>query len=200
MSVRTTRAQSRGFSTRAILLSLTGAAVLIGIVVAIAMANRVPQIDTTAPALSLLSAGAAAPPFSVASTQGPVSLDSTSKPIFLEVFATWCPHCQRETGVINRLYDRFGHQVQFVAVSGSPYGADRASPETLSDVLGFANYFHVRYPIAYDASLDVMKSYLQGGYPTVAIIGSDKKIAYIASGEISAPTLQAQITKVLKAK
>ena len=118
------------------------------------------------------------------------------KPVFLEVFATWCPHCQRETAVINALYHRYAGKLDFVAVSGSPYANDRLSPESLSDVLGFAHYFKVQYPIAYDASLDVAKSYLQGGYPTIALITGDKRIAYVGSGEIDKRKLVSEILRV----
>ena len=39
-----------------------------------------------------------APQFEVATTAGYFDLSKTRKPVFLEIFATWCPHCQREAG------------------------------------------------------------------------------------------------------
>ena len=197
MPARTARAQSRALPIRRVLLWSTVAIVIVAAIVTIGLANRLPRIDTQAPPVTVLSAGQAAPAFSAATTQGVFSLDNAKKPVFLEVFATWCPHCQRETSVINRLYDRYKAGVDFVAVSGSPYAYDRVSPESEADVLGFAQYFKVRYPIAFDGSLAVESAYLQGGYPTIAIIGSDKRISYIGSGEIAAHTLAAEIQRVL---
>ena len=37
----------------------------------------------------------------VSSNAGPFDLASVSTPVLLEVFATWCPHCQREVPVVN---------------------------------------------------------------------------------------------------
>ena len=199
MSARTVRAKTRTTSIARILIWATFATLAAGVVVAIALSNRsVKPIDTEAPPFNPLAAGNAAPPFSVATTRGPFTLADAKKPVFLEVFATWCPHCQRETAVINRLYDRYKQQLDFVAVSGNQYANDRVSPESLADVLGFAQFFNVRYPIAYDGSLGVAKSYLQGGYPTIAIIGADKRISYIGSGEVGEGALAFQIRRALQ--
>jgi thiol-disulfide isomerase/thioredoxin len=199
MSARTARTPVRTFSIKRFLLWSTIAAVVTSVLVAVGIANRsVPPAVTDAPPFNVLSVGDPAPPISVATTQGPFTLATTSGPVFLEVFATWCPHCQRETAVINQLYDRYKGRVDFVAVSGSPYAHDRVSAQSLADVLGFAQFFNVRYPVAYDESLAVAKSYLQGGYPTIAIIGTNKRIAYIGSGEIARKTLDLEIRRQLK--
>lgn len=198
MSARTLRAKTRAVPIQRIVLWTTVAVLGVGILAAIALANRtVEPVDTKAPPYNALTVGAAAPPFSVATTQGPFTLADAKKPVFLEVFATWCPHCQRETAVINSLYDRYKQSLDFVAVSGNEYAHDRVSPETQADVLGFAQYFNVRYPIAYDGSLGVAKSYLQGGYPTIVVITANKRLAYVASGEISEQKLVSEIRRVL---
>ncbi len=201
MTARSSHVAHRPFGVRRALLWISVALAGIGILVAIAVANRTLAPATTdAPPVNLLAKGDAAPPFAVATTQGPFTLAAQSKPVLVEVFATWCPHCQHEVATLNRLYDRYGDRVAFVAISGSPYGYDRASPESLDDVLGFARFFHVRYPVAYDPTLGVAKNYLQGGYPTVAIVTRDKRIAYAGSGEIAPATLEAELRAVLAAR
>jgi thiol-disulfide isomerase/thioredoxin len=180
-----------------IALWVTIAIIAIGIVVAIAISNRVvPQSASEAIPYSSLAAGDPAPEFSAETTQGPFALSGAGRPVFLEVFATWCPHCQRETAVLNRLYEKYKDRLDFVAVTGSPYGSDRTSPESQADVLAFARYFNVRYPVAFDASLDVAKSYLQGGYPTIVMIGTDKRVKFIGSGELSESVLESQIRRL----
>jgi thiol-disulfide isomerase/thioredoxin len=167
------------------------------VLLAIALTNRaVPPSATDVPPVSPLGRGDSAPNFSTATNHGAFALASQHRPVVLEVFATWCPHCQRETAVLNRLYDRYNGRVAFVAVSGSAYGADRTSPESETDVLAFVRYFNVRYPVAFDDSLRVAKSYLKGGYPTIVIIGSDKKIAFIGSGELTEAALEKEIRNV----
>jgi cytochrome c biogenesis protein CcmG, thiol:disulfide interchange protein DsbE len=175
------------------------AVVSIGAIVSIAVANRsVPSIAESAPPYNQLSVGDSAPVFSAATTQGTFSLDATHRPVFLEIFATWCPHCQRETAVLNKLYEKYEKRVDFVAVTGSPYAHDRTSPESMPDVLGFVQYFRVQYPVAFDGSLAIANKYLQGGYPTIAVIGPDKRIAYIGSGEIAAADLDSAIRHALQ--
>jgi hypothetical protein len=65
-------------------------------------------------------------------------------------------------------------------------------------VLDFVRRFGVRYPVAYDPLLNVADLYLQGGFPTVALIGTNKKIAYLNSGEISYGDLDAAVKKLLR--
>jgi thiol-disulfide isomerase/thioredoxin len=151
-----------------------------------------------APAVSKAQVGQPAPEFSVATTAGLFDLKGTDKPVFLEVFATWCPHCQRETAVIDRLYNHFKSRVDFVGVSGSDTAIDGTTAASQLDVLKWAQRFNVQYPVAYDASLGVAASYLQGAFPTLAIIGKDKNVAYLNTGEISYDDLAAALQKVLR--
>ena len=199
MHVRSARAHARTFPVRRVILWLSIAVISIGAIVSIAITNRsVPPIAESAPPYNSLSVGDPAPLFSAATTQGAFSLDATHRPVFLEIFATWCPHCQRETVVLNKLYGKYEKRVDFVAVTGSPYAQDRASPESMPDVLGFVQYFRVQYPVAFDGSLAIAGKYLQGGYPTIAIIGPDKRIAYIGSGEIAEADLDSAIRHTLR--
>jgi len=62
----------------------------------------------------------------------------------------------------------------------------------------------VRYPVAYDPFVadpnnpkSVANLYLQGGFPTFAVIGKDKTVTYLNSGELSYADLAAQLDKVL---
>lgn len=167
-----------------------------GIAVAVANARLVPKVAVSAPPLSMISVGDAAPPFRVTTIDG-AALDSTTidRPIVLEVFATWCPHCQRETAVLDRLWQADGARDALVGVSGSPYAMDRSTPSSLADVERFAELLGVRYPIAYDESLDVAKNYLQGGYPTIVFIDRNKKVVAIESGEVSFDRLRADLRK-----
>jgi len=152
-----------------------------------------------APVNATVEIGARAPQFSIPTTQGPFDLDAETKPIFLEVFATWCPHCQHETKIINSLYKSYGSRVAFISIPGSDTGMDGTSSESQFDVLNFQLAFKVQYPIAaYDPNLVIAKQYLKGGYPTIAVIDKKKTVSYINSGEIPQGELAAEIIKVLK--
>jgi thiol-disulfide isomerase/thioredoxin len=157
------------------------------------------QNASTAPSTTQLAVGDTAPQFSLPSTAGEFDLDAQTKPVFLEVFATWCPHCQRMTVVLDKLYAAYGSRVSFIAIPGSDTGMDETSPETQFDVLNFQIHFNVKYPIAaYDPNLTVAKEYILGGYPTLVVIGKNKKIAYINSGEQPYATLASALNAALK--
>ena len=149
-------------------------------------------------ALPTLAIGMKAPEFAAATTAGSFDLAKTKQPVLLEVFATWCPHCQRETNVLDKLFAQYGGKIAFVAVSGSDTAMDGSSPASQADVLTFAQKFGVRYPIAYDGDRRVFGLYQQGGYPTFVVIGKDRTITYANSGEIAYDDLATELQKVLK--
>ncbi len=156
------------------------------------------QNASVAPINAKATMGEPAPEFVTASTHGLFDLDKTTKPVFIEIFATWCPHCQRETAVIERLYKTYGDKVDFIAVPGSDTGMDGTSPESQLDVLNFQQRFGVSYPIgAYDPTLSVANLYLKGGFPTIAIVDTHKTITYLNSGEVPYGELAAAIKRVL---
>jgi thiol-disulfide isomerase/thioredoxin len=156
--------------------------------------QTVPKAAANAPSESKLKVGDAAPTFATQTNAGPFDLAQVSTPVLLEVFATWCPHCQRETTVLNDLAGKYGGKLAIVAVSGSPYAIDGTTPESQVDVNRFGAQFSVRYPIAYDPSLNVSGLYLKGGFPTLVLIDASKKVRYIASGERP----EAEIVKAIK--
>ncbi len=179
----------------------TLALLAVALVVTVAVLSRspsiVPQSATESHAQATLRVGQPAPAFAVSTTAGPFDLTKTQTPVFLEVFATWCPHCQRETKIIDSLYAQYGKQITFVAVSGSAVSIDGNTPSSQADVVGFAQKFNVAYPIAYDPDLKVAGAYLQKGFPTIVIISKNKTIAYMDDGEIAQPTLEKAIRATL---
>lgn len=180
--------------------------ITLGLVVAIIVAvvafySRVPKSASNAPIQSNIKVGDVAPEFNVATTAGPFDLKNTlaaGKPVLLEVFATWCPHCQHETTVLNHLYKQYGNRIGLVAVSGNPYGIDGSTPESQADVIHFQQEFGVTYPISYDPTMDVAGKYLYNGYPTLVVIDKAGKVSYLTSGETPEKTLASEINKALQ--
>jgi thiol-disulfide isomerase/thioredoxin len=160
--------------------------------------SRQLQTASSSPVVGKATLGATAPQFVVATTDGLFDLSKTDKPVFLEVFATWCPHCQRESAVIDKLFAKYGSQVAFVGVSGSDTAMDGVSASSQNDVLAWIQKFNVKYPVAYDQLDAVAGLYLQGGFPTIAVINKAKTIVYLNSGEIGYDELAAAIEKGLQ--
>lgn len=178
-------------------LYATLAIIAVGLVAAVAFASRVPKAATEVHAQAQIKVGQPAPEFSVSTTAGPFDLATATTPVFLEVFATWCPHCQHEVPIINTLAKQYAGKVQFVAVSGSANGLDGSTPESQADVVAFAGKFGVTYPVAFDPDLKVANAYLQTGFPTVVIIKKDKTISFIGDGEITQDALKKAIALAL---
>ncbi len=177
------------------------AAIAIVVIAAIAIiaqlnkAGSVPKAATDVTTPAALTVGQVAPEFVVSTTNGPFDLAKQTGPTFLEVFATWCPHCQREVPVLNALSDKYKGKIAFVSVSGSSRAGDGNSPESQADVISFATQLHVTFPIAYDPDLAVAKKYLGHGFPAIVLIDKNKKIAKVLEGEVS----QADLEKAIKA-
>ncbi len=173
-----------------------GTLLIVGVIVAIGLLNRssVPKAASDAPITSTLKVGDTAPEFAVQTNAGQFDLAGVSTPVLLEVFATWCPHCQRETSVLNDVAAKYAGRVALVAVSGSPTGIDGNTPESQADVNSFGAQYNVRYPLAFDPALKVAGEYIQGGFPTLVLIDKNKKVTWTASGETS----QTDIVKALK--
>jgi thiol-disulfide isomerase/thioredoxin len=155
------------------------------------------QAASSAPQIKPLQAGSRAPEFRIPSTAGVFDLDAQRRPALVEIFASWCPHCQRETVIMNQLFSAFKNKIAFIAIPGSLNGMDGSSPESEGDLLNFIGRFHVLYPVAvFDPQLTAADEYIQGGYPTIAVIGANKRILFISDGEIPYATLAAQLQRV----
>ena len=192
-------ARPSGWLNRRNLTYATIAVVVIAVVVAIGLANRgaVSNVAQTVNPDTKLTVGTAAPTFSITTDAGPFDLASVSTPVFLEVFATWCPHCMHEVPIVDALSKAYAGKVAFVGVSGSPYGMDESSPESQDDVNAWVQRLNVTYPVAFDSDLQIANEYLQGGYPTIVMIDSHKVVRYVNSGELPPQELETALNGIL---
>ena len=189
-----------GWLNRKTLTYITIAVIVIAAIAAIGLANRgviSNASQTVNPDAKKLVVGSTAPTFSITSDAGPFDLASVTTPVFLEVFATWCPHCQHEVPVVDALQKAYAGKVAFIGISGSPYGVDGTSPENQADINAWVQKLGVTYPVAFDPDLQIANEYLQGGYPTIVVIDSHKVVRYVNSGELTPPELQTALNSVL---
>ncbi|MBV8222033.1 MAG: TlpA family protein disulfide reductase [Candidatus Eremiobacteraeota bacterium] len=134
--------------------------------------------------------GTRAPNFQVQTSLGAINNDTfAGKPYMLELFATWCPHCQRMTQVLRQLRaaipeSRFG----MVSITGSPYanGSTQDQPifESQADVDQFDKYFNVTWPSLYDQNLATAAAWGLDGFPTIYMVNAKGTIVFAASGEM----------------
>jgi len=187
---------------RRLIIYISLAVIAVLMVTAVVIANRNGEVKTASdvPTYAQIPIGSQAPAFAVSSTGGPFDLSAArGKPTLLEVFATWCQHCQREAPILSKLHDSYKAQANIIGVSGSATGMD-TGPESQADVISFTQKYGARYPVAFDGAMDVAKKYLQGGFPTIVLIGKDGRILAVGSGEVPVDGLQKAILNAIAGK
>jgi thiol-disulfide isomerase/thioredoxin len=200
---QTVKNQKSGTPKRAVGGWVAGIIAVLGIAAIIAYAllhanQAVPgaAVATAAPQLPApLQAGAHAPAFQLRSNIGTFSSDSLAgQPYLLEIFATWCPHCQRMTKVLRAVRASVPEsRLAMVSVTGSPYAsnstADNMVPENQSDVDAFDSNFGITWPTFFDPDLAVAKAFGLDGFPTIFVVNGKGTIVYSSSGEVPKATL-----------
>lgn len=157
--------------------------------------NAIPSIPPP------VKVGTKAPPFAVATKSGPLSNASfAGQPYLLEIFATWCPHCQRMTTVLRDVRKQFPlERLGMVSVTGSPIGMastpENQVPEDQADVDAFDQQFDVTWPSAFDKDLKVAQTWGFQGFPGIFIVDAQGVIRWAHSGEIDEKTLVAELKK-----
>lgn len=97
-----------------------------------------------------------------------VWLSQFEKPIFINIWATWCPPCRAELPSIIELSKQYHDKVDFLLVSPD---------EDLQTLKTFAKKNN--YTIAFFNELTTAPSNLQtGSYPTTFILNKNKEINY----------------------
>jgi thiol-disulfide isomerase/thioredoxin len=159
-------------------------------------------VATSAPVLPPpLPVGSHAPSFAVRSNIGTFSsADLAGKPYLLEIFATWCPHCQRMTKVLRALRAAVPQErLAMISVTGSPYASnatpDNVISENQADVDAFESAFGVTWPTFFDPDLSVAKTWGLNGFPTIFVVNAKGVIVYTSSGEVPEATLMRAVKK-----
>ncbi|MDQ6924632.1 MAG: TlpA family protein disulfide reductase [Candidatus Eremiobacteraeota bacterium] len=195
-----TKTSTASANSRKTIVYATIAVIIIGVIVAVGLASRssvVPENATKAVGQSKLKVGDTAPTFTIATNAGNFDLAGVSTPVLLEVFAPWCPHCQKEAPILNDLAAKYAGKLAIVSVSGDAVDYDHNTAESESNVHVFADQYQTRYPIAFDRELKVATLYLHSGFPSVYLIDAKKKIRFQREGEIPKAVLEKAINGAL---
>jgi thiol-disulfide isomerase/thioredoxin len=144
-----------------------------------------------------LAVGSVAPAISEPTARGTFDSGATTRPFVVEFFAVWCPHCQREVPVVNELEKTDGSQVDVIAVPASPYGFDHTAMLTPADLSAFAQRFGATYRIGFDGFFGAPFDYGVAEFPTFFVVGADRHIAAVETGEVSFAQLHADVQRAL---
>jgi peroxiredoxin len=142
-------------------------------------------------------AGRPAPAFQALDLAGDtVSLAGLrGSPVLLNLWATWCAPCRKETPYLQSLHERFSAQgLEVVGVSVDAFGARK-------DVEGFMTEFGVTYQILHDPAMRSMDVFWVAGLPATFVIGRDGTLlwAHLGPVETGNPGLEQALTDALAA-
>jgi cytochrome c biogenesis protein CcmG/thiol:disulfide interchange protein DsbE len=142
--------------------------------------------------IQTVSAAESAPPFSVATDKGKISLaDFKGKVVYLDFWASWCPPCRKSFPWMNTMKRRYGEQgLAIVAVN---LDKDRELA---------AKFLHdqpASFTIAYDPEGELADTYQVQGMPSSYIIDRNGQISAVHLGfrEDEALELEKTLRKVL---
>lgn len=110
-----------------------------------------------------------------------VSLSSFyGKPTLLGFWATWCPPCNAEAPEIQKLWERYGDQVNFVMVDSS-VASGRDTPESIKEWMEQGSY---SYPVYYDETGEA--AFVTEVYylPTMYVLDSEGHLLTAFSGTL----------------
>jgi thiol-disulfide isomerase/thioredoxin len=155
------------------------------------------------PAQNMLPVKSPAPDFDLATVDGRHYRLSALRghPVLLEFFAVWCPHCQREAPILNRIDQAFASQgLRSLLILANPYGrnyevsggTDRRLANR-GDIAWFQQTFNVAHPILIDPTFATVNRYGVNGYPTIYVLGRKGAIRSATSGEVPYQQLAAAV-------
>jgi thiol-disulfide isomerase/thioredoxin len=99
-------------------------------------------------------------------------------PVLLNLWATWCVPCRRETPFLQSVHERYASSgLQVVGVTTDTRAA-------IDDVHAFLEEFGVTYRVLHDPDARSMDLFSAIGLPATYLIGSDGVIRWAHLGEV----------------
>lgn len=126
---------------------------------------------------------------------GDVSLnDMAGKPTLVVFWAHWCPHCQKELPIIQKLSKQMKGQVNFLTVSTSAQpgsgGEQYSTPEKFIETVGMT------MPTVTDSSGKDARAYGLEGFPQIYFLDSSLVVKSAMSGEKPEEVLKAELAQL----
>ncbi|WP_067620432.1 TlpA family protein disulfide reductase [Alicyclobacillus acidiphilus] len=132
------------------------------------------------------------PPFTLTEYPDNKTIDTKDligKPIFINIWASWCPPCQEETPDIVKAYKQYGSKVVFLSVNAT-------SQDNMPDVEQFIKHYGITWPVALDKNGEVLQEYNIVGFPTSFFVNRQGIITDVNVGLITAQNLNDQLQRI----
>jgi thiol-disulfide isomerase/thioredoxin len=113
----------------------------------------------------------------------------SEKPVYVNLWATWCPPCVGELPHINQLYQKYGDKINFVMIN---------LDENVNDTTAFLNKSSLSMPI-YRGNMNALNSAFQLEFiPVSVIIDTNGRILNRVSGGMTEEQLEQFIAPLLQ--
>jgi thiol-disulfide isomerase/thioredoxin len=133
-----------------------------------------------------------APEWTLSDLDGrPVTLaELRGKPVVIDFWATWCPPCEFQIPILNRVHEHYGGRVEVVGIAVDVGGREVVAP------------FAAEHKIGYRVLLgdeDLAQRYGALGFPSLFVVGPDGTIASSHVGVVEPDELQRAVDATLPA-
>ena len=131
------------------------------------------------------------PSFSCTTNQGNTfNMDETTKPVFINFWATWCGPCVSEMPDLQELYDEYKDKVDFIFINCG---------DGESEINEFLENSETKYtfPIGYDFDNDLSIKFNVQAIPTTYVVDKDKKIVDVLVGSNVKAFYEEYIKKII---
>ncbi|MFN8615153.1 MAG: TlpA disulfide reductase family protein [Vampirovibrionales bacterium] len=162
----------------------------------LALASEAPtcQPEADNPQRVFLPEGSTVMDFSLKTLEGDtitLSRELAKKPVLLELFASWCPHCQHSAKAVEGIYQKQKKVAVLSINAGDPPDQPSTTPE-------FKKQYKVRYPILERPSEALLNGYCLQGFPSFFLINQEGKVVWRFAGTLKDDKL-AELKKAIKA-
>ncbi len=139
-----------------------------------------------------IAIGAKAPAVTIEDLDGrPVDLGQVvgKKPVLLEFWATWCPLCEALLPRLEAAHNRYGNQVDFVAIAV-------AVNQTQASVKRHLARQPLPFRFLWDRNGNAVRAYQAPSTSYVVVLDASGKVAYTGSGDEQ--DIEAAVQRVVK--
>ena len=138
---------------------------------------------------------APAPDFTVYNADGSTATlrEKQGKPVFINFWATWCPPCRSELADINKAYETYGDNIEFMMVdlTDGYNGEDQPTVEAFVAENGYS------FPVYFDLDAGAAVAYGVRSIPTTVLVGSDGTLLHTQMGAMSESQIEQLMQSLL---
>ena len=115
------------------------------------------------------------------------------KPLVVNFWATWCPHCVEEMSDFQDAFDTYGDRVAFAMLD-----ATDGTRETVGKGSEYVRENGFTLPIYYDVYRNAVRDFGVTGFPSTAVFDENGTVVYAQAGKMSRDQLFALLENLAR--